>query len=307
MSKSPRAKSVATRAKSKPARAKSKATLAKSSPTRSTGTDTLLQFVVPALVGAVIAAAAIMAFMTFGLKPASSPTSKMAGLNAGQKAAIEQTIRDYLLKNPQLLMQMSTALEKQQAEIQNLQVTTAISRNADIIYRDNYGLEAGNPSGDVTIVEFSDYNCPYCKRAFNTVLKMIDSDKKIRFVFKEFPIFGERSEAVARVAIAAQAQGKYFELHTELMKNRGQTNLQKALLLAEKLGLDMDRLKQGMVSDEVRKIIKDTSELGNKLGIRGTPFYLVGDRTIPGAPEDLYQVFQKHAADVRKNGCEVAC
>lgn len=307
MSKSPRAKSKAISTKAKPARKKSKATPAKSSPTRSTGADTVTQFVVPAVVGAVIAAAAIMAFLTFAPAPVSSPAGKMAGMDKGQKAAIEQTIREYLLNNPQLLMEMSAALEKQQAETQNLQVKTAISQNADIIFRDNYGLEAGNPSGDVTIVEFSDYNCPYCKRAFSTVLKMIDSDKKIRFVFKEFPIFGARSEAVARVAIAAKAQGKYFEMHAELMKNRGQTSEQKALLLAEKLGLDMDRLKQDMASDETRKIIKDTSELGNKLGIRGTPFYLVGDRSIPGAPDDLYQVFQKHAADIRKNGCEAVC
>jgi len=307
MSKSPRAKSKATSTKAKPARKKSKATPAKSSPTRSTGADTVTQFVVPAVVGAVIAPAAIMAFLTFGPTPVSSPSGKMAAMDKGQKAAIEQTIREYLLNNPQLLMEMSAALEKQQAETQNLQVKTAISQNANIIFRDNYGLEAGNPSGDVTIVEFSDYNCPYCKRAFSTVLKMIDSDKKIRFVFKEFPIFGERSEAVARVAIAAEAQGKYFEMHAELMKNRGQTSEQKALLLAEKLGLDMDRLKQDMASDETRKIIKDTSELGNKLGIRGTPFYLVGDHSIPGAPDDLYQVFQKHAADIRKNGCEAVC
>lgn len=297
MSKSSSTKSAVPRAKRTTSRAKIKPA----------GTDTAMQLVVPAIVGAVIAAAAVMAFMTFGLEPAASPTGKMAALNAGQKAAIEQTIRDYLLKNPQLLMQMSEALEKQQAETQNRQVTTAITQNADMIYRDNYGLEAGNLSGDVTIVEFSDYNCPYCKRAFKSVLKMIDGDKKIRFVFKEFPIFGERSEAVARVAIATQAQGKYFEMHAALMNNRGQTNERKALQLAEELGLDMDRLKQDMVSDETRKIIKDTSELGNKLGIRGTPFYLVGDRTIPGAPDDLFKVFQKHAADVRKNGCEAAC
>jgi len=272
-----------------------------------------MQFVIPALVGAVISAAAFAAFMTFGPKPApgpaftSSPTGKFTALSDVEKAAIEQTVRDYLLKNPQILMQMSEALEKQQVETQNLKLNTTISQNADMIYRDNYGLEAGNPAGDVTIVEFSDYNCPYCKRAFNDVVRMLDGDKKVRFVFKEFPIFGERSEAVARVAIAAQAQGKYFELHTALMKNRGQNTEQKTLRMADKLGFDMDRLKRDMASDQVRRIIKDTSELGSKLGIRGTPFYLVGDRSIPGAAEDLYQVFQKHVADVRANGCQAVC
>lgn len=291
----------------------SKSTRSKSKSTGSTGANPLMQYVVPALVGAVISAAAIMAFMTFGSKPvpgpvsATSPTSQSTAFSDGQKVAIEQTVRDYLLKNPQILMQMSDQLEKQQVEAQNLKIMTAISENADLIYRDNYRLEAGNPKGDVTIVEFSDYNCPYCKRAYKDVAKLLEADKNIRFVLKEFPIFGERSASAARVAIAAGKQGRYMELHAAMMQNRGANNEKTALLLAEKLGFDMDKLREDMGSDDTRKIISETRDLGDKLGIRGTPFFLIGDRTIPGAPDDLFNALQKKVADVRKNGCQAMC
>lgn len=288
---------------------------------KSTPSNGLMQFIVPALVGAGVSAAAFALFLAVGPDRAgappppppppaaskSSPLADLAVLNDAQRTAIEQTVEAYLIKNPQILMQMSELLERQQAEEQTTKVKTAISENTEMIFRDNYGLETGNPKGDVTIVEFSDYNCPYCKRALKDLTKLLGSDKNVRVVLKEFPIFGERSEGTARVAIAASKQGRYFEMHTALLKNRGQNTQKSALLLAEKLGLDMDKLKKDMATDEANNIIKETRELGNKLGINGTPFYLVGDRVIPGAPDNLYQVFQQHIADVRKNGCEAGC
>lgn len=296
--------------------------MSKSTPPSSDSTKSgLMQFVVPALVGAVVSAAVFAVFLRLSpgamtgpeqevaTKPvvAEKPSGGDASLSQAQRAEVEKTVQEYLLKNPQILVQMSEALERHQAEERVTRIRSAISENADAIFRDNYGLETGDPDGDVTIVEFSDYNCPYCKRAFNDLTKLLDSDKKVRVVLKEFPIFGERSEGAARVAVAAKNQGKYFEVHAALLKNRGQNTEQTALKLAENLGLDMDKLRQDMNSDETRKIIRETRELGNKLGIQGTPFYLVGDRSIPGAPEDLFKVFQQNVADVRKNGCKSGC
>ncbi len=285
---------------------------------KSTPGNGLMQFIVPALVGAGVSAAAFALFLALGPDRAvtppppqeaskTGPLGNLVVLNDTQRAAIEQTVQDYLIKNPQILMQMSELLERQQAEAQSTQVKTAIKENADMIFRNSNGLEAGNPKGNVTIVEFSDYNCPYCKRALSSLTKLLGTDNNIRVILKEFPIFGERSEGTARVAIAARSQGKYFDMHTALLKTRGQNTEKTALALAEKLGLDMEKLKKDMQSDEIKKIISDTRELGNKLGIQGTPFYLVGDRTIPGAPDNLYQVFQEHVADVRKNGCGAGC
>lgn len=272
-----------------------------------------MQFIIPALLGAGTAAAGFAAFLYFEssrmpLSPTSQPQPMaQAGDEASQKALIEKTIEEYLLNNPQILVRMSEALEQHQNEQRLSQVRGAISEFSSQIYKETNGLEAGNPQGDVTIVEFSDYNCPYCKKAFTHLTNLIEKDKNVRIVLKEFPIFGERSEGAARVAIAAQKQGKYFDMHAALLKNRGANNEQTALALGEKLGLDVEKLRADANSDEVRKIIAETRALGNRLGIQGTPFYLVGDKIIPGAPDDLLQVFEKNIAEIRKDGCSVGC
>lgn len=227
--------------------------------------------------------------------------------NDAQKQSIETVVRDYLVKNPEILIEMSSELERKQAEAEQENRTTVIAENADEIYRDDHGLVGGNPEGDVTLVEFSDYNCPYCKRAFTSVAKLIESDPKVRVVMKEFPIFGEQSEGAAHVAIAAGKQGKYFEMHTALLQANGRSNKESALKLAEGLGLDMEKLRADADSPEVDKIIEETRELGEKLGVQGTPFYLVGDRVVPGAPDNLYEIFVETVGEVRKNGCNVAC
>lgn len=280
------------------------------------------QFLLPALVGASVAAVAFGVFVALdpGRAPAPAPaalaplpvmpgrtTSPVIALDDSQKVLIEKTVEAYLLNNPQILLKMSEALEKQQTQNQDKQLQSTIAENGDSIYRDKFGLVAGNPDGDVTIVEFSDYNCPYCKRAFNSIKQVLGADSKVRVVLKEFPIFGEQSENIARVAIAAKYQGRYFDMHSALLKSPGRNNQKSALLIAEKLGLDMDKLRKDMNNDEVRKVISETRQLGNKLGIRGTPFFLVGDKVIPGAPDDLFQVFKGHIADIRKNGCTVSC
>lgn len=274
-----------------------------------------MQIIVSTLVGAGAAAVAFALLVSYwggnlqGPAPSAKPEPQVAaaGLSENQRADVEKTIEKYLLGNPQILVQMSEALERHQNEQRVALVRKTISEQADEIFRDGYGLEAGNPDGDVTVVEFSDYNCPYCKRAFNHVRKLIEKDAKVRVVLKEFPIFGERSRGAARVAIAAGKQGKYFEMHSALLRNPGQNNEATALKLAEQLGLDVDKLREDMKSDEVKTIIDKTRELGNKLGIQGTPFYLVGDKVIPGAPEDLLEVFEKNVAEIRKDGCQVGC
>ncbi len=239
--------------------------------------------------------------------PLATPPATGTAFTDTQKTSIEKVVRDYLVRNPEILVEMSGELERKQAQAQQETRQAAITQNAEAIYRSENAIVAGNPDGDVTVVEFFDYNCGFCKRAFPDLVKLIDTDSKVRVVLKEFPIFGERSAAAARVAIAAKNQGKYFELHSEMLKTRGQVTQESALRSAEKLGLDMEKLKRDMNSPEVRAVITETRELAQKLGIQGTPFYLVGDRTVPGAPDNLYDIFQQNVAEVRKNGCAVAC
>jgi protein-disulfide isomerase len=227
--------------------------------------------------------------------------------SASQKKSIEQIVREYLIQNPEILIEMSSALERRQAEAQQQSFKKVIAENAEAIFRGQIGIVAGNPKGDVTVVEFFDYNCPYCKSALSTLSKLIETDGKIRLVLMELPIFGERSIGAARVAIAAKEQGKYFEFHSELLKLRGQATEVTALRVAKRLGLDIKRLKQDMARTEVETILNGTNKLADILSIQATPFFLVGDRAIPGAPDNLYDLLVQKVAEVRKEGCPVPC
>lgn len=234
-----------------------------------------------------------------------SPASK--AFTEPEKRSIEQIVREYLIQNPEILIEMSSELERRQAEAQQLSFKAVIARNAEAIFRGQIGIVAGNPKGDVTVVEFFDYNCPYCKRALSTISKLIETDGKIRLVLMELPIFGERSIGAARVAIAAKEQGKYFEFHSELLKLRGQATEVTALRVAKRLGLDIKRLKQDMARPEVETALNETNKLADILGIQTTPFFLVGDREIQGAPDNLYDLLIQKVAAIRKEGCSVPC
>ncbi|GAB4238978.1 MAG: hypothetical protein Kow0032_25820 [Methyloligellaceae bacterium] len=241
--------------------------------------------------------------------PAASKTAaqQQKSLVEENREAFEALIRDYLLKNPEVLIEVSNALEQRQNERRQQARLSAISQNADTIYRASNPLIAGNPEGNVTIVEFSDYNCPYCRRAFNHLAQLLEEDTNVKVIFKEFPIFGEGSEGAARVAIAASRQGRYFDVHSALLRSSGRLDEKAALRIAEELGLDMDKLREDMKSDATQQAIAETRELAKNLGIQGTPFYLVGDQVIPGAPDNLLDEFKLKIAEIRKNGCKAKC
>jgi protein-disulfide isomerase len=228
-------------------------------------------------------------------------------LTDAQKQAVEETVRDYLVRNPEILIEMSSELERKQASAEQESRKAAIAENAEDIYGGENALVAGNPDGDVTVVEFFDYNCGFCKRAFSDLTKLIENDSNVRVVLKEFPIFGEHSIGASKVAIAAREQGRYFDVHAALLEQNGRVTQEVALRKAEELGLDMEKLKRGMEAPQVTKIIDETRALAQELGVQGTPFYLVGDRVVPGAPEDLYNIFVETVAEVRENGCSAGC
>jgi protein-disulfide isomerase len=225
--------------------------------------------------------------------------------SAEQKAAIEKIIKDYLINNPEVMMDVQNALEAKMEVIQAEKLKTALKDSAAEIYRRPNAPTAGNPNGDVTVVEFFDYNCGYCKRAFSDIAKLIDKDPKIKLVFKELPILSKGSEEASKIALAARMQGKYWEVHRTLIALRGEVNEQTSLKAIEKLGLDMARLKKDMESPEVKAEIERVRNLAQKMGIQGTPHFLVGDHPIPGAPQNLLEMINGYVADVRKTGCSV--
>ncbi len=159
---------------------------------------------------------------------------------------IVDVVHDYLIKNPEILVEMTNELDKRQVAEQADEQLKVISENADKIFRSPLAFVAGNPNGDVTVVEFFDYNCPYCRRALPDVVKLVNTDKNVRLVLKELPIFGDDSEAAAKAALASEKQGKYFEMYQKLFTEPGRANEAKALRIAQELGLDVSQLKKDM-------------------------------------------------------------
>jgi protein-disulfide isomerase len=139
------------------------------------------------------------------------------------------------------------------------------------------------------------------------VLKLTNDDGKIRLVLKELPIFGEDSEAAAKLALASDKQGKYFEMHQKLMTEPGKADKDKALRIAKELNLDIEKLEKDAESDDVKKGLDEAKELAQKLNLQGTPLYLIGDRVVPGAPDDLYDQLKAKVTEVREKGCASTC
>jgi len=258
-----------------------------------------------ALVAAVVAAIVSAATVLIVWRTAPGVVEVPSG-GLGEKQIIE-IVRNYLTENPEILVEMTTELDKRQQAEQAEEQEKAISENADALFRSPLSFAAGNPDGDVTVVEFFDYNCGFCRRAMPHVLKLIDTDDQVKVVFKELPIFGEDSEDAAKGALAAHKQGKYFEMHQKLFSEPGKANKDKVLRIANEIGLDVPQLEEDMQGGSVQEALDETRELAQKLGLQGTPLYLIGDRTIPGAPEDLYDQLVEKVAEVRQNGCNATC
>ncbi len=242
---------------------------------------------------------------TAGVTAPASPTSPAAGasFSAQQRKELETIIKNYLVTNPEIFLEVQTALETKMEKEQSEKLKVAITENAAEIYRDPKADIAGNPNGDITVVEFFDYNCGYCKRGLHDIVKLVESDPNVRVVFKELPILSKGSEEASRIAIAAGKQGKYWEVHRAMLETKGMLNETTGLQIATKLGLDIDKLKKDMASPEVEAEIKKSEALAKKMGVNGTPHFLVGDRAIPGAPEDLHDQLAKNISELRKSGC----
>jgi protein-disulfide isomerase len=145
----------------------------------------------------------------------------------------------------------------------------------------------GNPHGDVTIVEFFDYRCPYCKQLQPALLTLLDQDHKLRFVYKEMPILGSASVLAARAALAAWRQGKYEAFHAAMMGTKGAITENTVDEIAESVGLDVQWLKQDMATPKIVQALKDNLALANALNIHGTPGFIIGNRIVAGVPLDL--------------------
>lgn len=235
---------------------------------------------------------------------ASKATQVAAAVGGLERAQIEEIVRAYLLENPEIMIEVQAALEQKMQLQQEEQLKLALANNAEQIFKASGAPVAGNPDGDVTVVEFFDYNCGFCRRALEGMSDLIEQDKNVKVVLKEMPIFGPDSEAAARIALAAGKQGKYWEVHRDLLTKPGRSNRAKAMKIAKDLGLDLAKLRADMNSPEVSGEIQRVQRLAQEMGIRGTPHFLIDDKVIPGSPEDLLDQLKARVAEVRKSGCK---
>jgi protein-disulfide isomerase len=236
-----------------------------------------------------------LGFMLAGLFSAQA-----AEFNPAQKTEMEGIVREYLLTHPEILQEMSNLLREKEKIAEEERGKVGLKENAKLVFQNPGDVVIGNPKGTVTMVEFFDYNCGWCKKSVDEVTALLDSDKDLRIVLKEFPIFGEDSIYAAKGALAAHRQGKYWPLHVAMFKHDGKVTKDVVDALAAEQGLDMAKFTADVADPAFDALITQNQDLAKSLAIGGTPAFAVDDELIPGYLP--LEGLQTAIADVRKTG-----
>ncbi len=233
---------------------------------------------------------------------ASSAAAPAFALDDQQKKEMGAFIREYLLQNPEVLLEVQDALQAKQQNQRVEQSTKGIADNKTAIFSSPTDITLGNPKGDVTVVEFFDYNCGYCKRALTDMDDILSKDKNVKFILKEFPILGPDSIAAHRVANAVRlvAPQKYAEFHRKLLGGQGHASEKTAIATAASLGVEEAQIRKSMADHPNDDIVREAYQLANDIGITGTPTYVVGDEAVFGAVG--LETIQQKVANVRACG-----
>ncbi|MGC1182692.1 DsbA family protein [Legionella sp.] len=240
----------------------------------------------------------------------SADDNTAASLSDAQKKEVQQVIHNYLVTNPEVLLEASQSLQQKQQQNMQQQAQSAIKENADQLFNDKITV-AGNPKGNVTIVEFFDYQCVHCKKMSPIINSLIEKDSDLRVVYKEFPIFGKSSELASKAVLAAGMQGKYKAMHMALIGVDKRLNDKIIMDSAKSLGLDMKKFKKDMDSKEVTEVLEANRALAEKLHLMGTPAFIIASTPngrfkvgtepsfIPGAAskEALQELIKKAAGN----------
>ncbi len=234
------------------------------------------KLVLTALAGALIAIVALETYHRVVPAAGSVSRSEVAGI-----------VRDYIVGHPEVLQESMAELDKRQAAADSEKARAAVKDNTAALFNSSHQVTIGNRQGDVTLVEFFDYNCPYCKGALADLETLMKSDDKLRVVLKEFPVLGPGSVEAAQVAVALRMQDptgeKYLAFHQKLLGERGHADKTRALAIAGDVGADMDQLQKDLAGDEVKVSLEENFKLADKLGLNGTPSYVVGSEVLVGA------------------------
>jgi protein-disulfide isomerase len=220
--------------------------------------------------------------------PAPAPQSvSTQTLTPEQQEAIGVLIKNYIIAHPEVVQSALDELDKRQKVAEAEKARMTIKDNNATLFNSAHQVVLGNPKGEVTMVEFFDYNCGFCKRALPDMMSLLGANPNLRFVLKEFPVLGDGSVEAAHVAVAARMQDptgkKYIEFHQKLLGGRGAADKARALAVAKEVGFDMARIEKDMDSAEVKTTIDEDMKLADLLGVSGTPTYVIGDEVVVGA------------------------
>ncbi|WP_370271564.1 DsbA family protein [Pseudooceanicola nitratireducens] len=201
------------------------------------------------------------------------------------ESRVKELVLQAIRENPEIVMEAVAILEKRKAGEQAVVQAETLKTQRNLIENDPNAPVLGNPDGDVTVVEFFDYNCPYCRRVKPEVQALLDADPNVRLVYREWPILGDGSVFAARAALAARKQGKYDAFHWAMMANKGRAEEASVMRIAEQVGLDLEQLRADMQAPEVQQHIATSMQLSQALGFNGTPSFVIGDALLPGFVE----------------------
>ena len=206
-----------------------------------------------------------------------------SAFSAAQKGEFGKLVREYLLEHPEVITEALTELDSraEKARVDN-RANVLVSRRQELL-SPSEGTVIGNPRGDVTVVEFFDYNCGYCKSMFQSMVEILKEDPEMRLVLKEYPILGPSSVTASRAALAARNQGKYSDLHLALLSFKGSLSDSVIMVIAQNAGLDVRKLQEDMKDPEITDILVKNHSLADELGVEGTPQVIIGEVFLPGA------------------------
>ncbi len=207
----------------------------------------------------------------------------VAQTSVEQQSDIGPQIRNYLLDNPEVVRDALLELERRDVAAQEALQQLAISQYADQIFNSDRDFVTGNLNGDVTLVEYFDYNCGFCRRAMSDLTRLLDEDPDLRVVLKEFPVLGAGSIAAAKVSAAAINEEQFFEFHKQLMQNPGGADGVTALEIAQEVGMDVARIQTDAEDQTIVDTLTETLQIAQNLGINGTPSYVIGNQMVIGA------------------------
>ncbi|WP_405110898.1 DsbA family protein [Phaeobacter sp. BS52] len=225
----------------------------------------------------------------------------LSQMSDDERAAFGAEVRAYLLENPEVILEAVNKLEQQQAADEAARDDALVSENLTALHDDGYSWVGGNPDGDITLVEFMDYRCGYCRRAAPEVEQLVSGDGNIRLIIKEFPILGEASVLTSRFAIATRlvaGDDAYKDVHDALITLSGEPNEGTLRRLADGLDLDADAILARMSDPEIARQLQDTRALAQQLAISGTPTFVLGEELLRGyLPADQMEIM---VADIRE-------